>query len=530
MPTLPLFDLQAVRAVAIFDRLRLPDVDGQPYMKTAAGPWLREIVAAVFGSYDPAVKVRYIREFFLLVPKKNAKTTGGAALMVVALLMNTRPRAEFLFVAPTHEVSELAFNQAVGMIEADPVLSAKCHIQYNFKKINYRATGAFLKVKSFDPKVVTGSKPAGVLLDELHVIAEAPEADRVIGQLRGGLVSQPEGFLITITTQSERPPAGVFLAELRKARAVRDGLLQAPILPILYEFPPGVDWRDHKNWTMVTPNEGRSVKVSRLLEDYEAAVAAGEAELRRWASQHLNVEIGVGLLSDNWPGASFWTDCVRADLADLQVILNTCDAIAIGIDAGGPEDWMGLCVLGRENETRNWLAWSRAWVHEKALGKFKGEAQKWQDFARDGDLIIVPDIGPDVHDLVRLCAKVYDTGNLVRVGLDPAGSAKVLHEALIMDGGIPEDLFIGIGQGWRLVGIMKLIERRLASRTLLHSGSAMMRYAVGNARMEVRANASLITKAVSRGKIDPLMALLDAGECLAVARAPVDPDSMIAPA
>jgi len=29
----------------------------------------------------------------------------------------------------------------------------------------------FLKVKSFDPKVVTGSKPAGVLLDELHVIA-----------------------------------------------------------------------------------------------------------------------------------------------------------------------------------------------------------------------------------------------------------------------------------------------------------------------------------------------------------------------
>lgn len=39
----------------------------------------------------------------------------------------------------------------------------------------------------------TDSKPAGILLDELHVIAEAPDADRVIGQIRGGLISQPEG-------------------------------------------------------------------------------------------------------------------------------------------------------------------------------------------------------------------------------------------------------------------------------------------------------------------------------------------------
>jgi len=37
------------------------------------------------------------------------------------------------------------------------------------------------------------------------------------------------------------------------------------------------------------------VSVARLLPDYEGAVAAGEGELRRWASQHLNVEIGLAL-------------------------------------------------------------------------------------------------------------------------------------------------------------------------------------------------------------------------------------------
>jgi hypothetical protein len=32
-------------------------------------------------------------------------------------------------------------------------------------------------------------------MDELHVIAESADADRVVGQLRGGLISQPEAFL-----------------------------------------------------------------------------------------------------------------------------------------------------------------------------------------------------------------------------------------------------------------------------------------------------------------------------------------------
>jgi len=530
MPHLPLQRAAARRAVAIFDKLCLPDVPGRPVLAEAGGSWQREIVAALAGSWDPAARVRHLRELFLLVPKKNNKTTGGAAAMVTMLLMNARPRAEFLFIAPTHEISELAFAQAVGMIENDPVLLSKCKVQAHRKQITFIPTGAFLKVKSFDPKIVTGSKPCGVLLDELHVIAEAPEADRVIGQLRGGLVSQPEGFLFTITTQSERAPSGVFLAELTKARAVRDGRLRAPLLPILYEFPEGVDWREPKNWKYVTPNEGRSVSVSRLIPDFEAAIVAGDAELRRWASQHLNVQIGTLMLTDHWPGAAFWDECADAALADLDELLARCELFTVGIDAGGPEDWLGLAVLGREEGTRRWLAWSHAWVHEKALTKYKGEAQRWGDFAAAHELSIVPKLGPDVQELTALVAKVYETGKLYRVGLDPAGSAKVLHEALLTDAGLPQALFVGISQGWRLVGVIKLVERRLAEGSLLHSGTGLMSYCCTNARVESRGNATLITKEVSKGKIDPLMALLDAAECMAVAPAPVDVDSLIAPA
>ncbi len=240
VPTLPLDEAAAARAITVFGRLRIPDVVGTPLMRDASGEWIRDIVGALFGSIDPTNGRRRVREPFLLIPKKNAKTTGGAAILLTALLINERPYAEFLLVAPTQQIAELAFRQVEGMIATDKFLRSLLHVQPHLKKITHQRNSATLQIKSFSTDILTGVKPSGILVDELHVVSNNPNADRVIGQLRGGLISQPEGFLFFITTQSERPPAGVF----------KDGARQGPrhprrphrrrMLPILYEFPEDV--------------------------------------------------------------------------------------------------------------------------------------------------------------------------------------------------------------------------------------------------------------------------------------------------
>lgn len=523
LPELPLIKSEADRAVAIFNRLKLPDVPGTPTMATAAGDWQRDLVRALFGSYDPASGERYIRELMCLVPKKNSKTTGGAAIMVTAMLMSRRPRAEFLLVAPTLEIADLAFSQAVGMVEGDPVLKAKCQIQGHIKRIRFLPTGCFLKVKSFDPKVVTGSKPAGVLLDEVHVIAEAHDADRVIGQLRGGLISQPEAFFAMITTQSERPPAGVWKAELTKARAVRDGKLNnSGLLPLLYEFPDGVDWRDSSNWHMVTPNRGLSITVERLIPDYEKAVVAGEEELRRWASQHLNVEIGLALRSDRWAGADFWERCADKVLT-LDELLDRSEVCVVGIDGGGLDDLLGLNVLGRCKETRRWLSWSHAWAHEIALQRRLEIAARLRDFEAAGELTIVAVPGDDVEAVADVVCRIRDLGLLPEknaIGVDAAGIGDIVDALTHPDRGDPEAmqaLIVAISQGWRLNGAIKTVERKCAGGELVHGGSTLMNWCVGNARTEIRGNAISVTKQASGvGKIDPLMALFDSASLMAL--------------
>lgn len=510
LPDLPLVRSEADRGLAIFNRLRLPDVAGQPTLREAAGDWMRDLVVAIFGAYDPEAKVRHLREYFALVPKKNSKTTGGAAIMVTAMLVNRRPRAEFLIVAPTQEVADLAFRQAVGMVDSDPVLALKFHVQEHLKKITYRPTGAFLKVKSFDTKVVTGSKPTGVLLDELHVIAEHKDADRVIGQLRGGMISQPEAFLLTITTQSERPPMGVFRSELHKARAVRDGQLAAPLCPILYEMPAGTDWKDPANWSMVTPNAGKSITVERLVPDFQAAEQSGEQELRRWATQHLNVEIGLALRSDRWTGAEFWERGADPTLT-LDTLLERSEVVCIGIDGGGLDDLFGLCVLGRDKASRGWLAWSHAWCHEGVLERRKSIAARLQQFKDAGELTIVTDELDDISAIVAIVERVKDAGLLACVGVDPAGLGEFIEALAEIEVTQEAKLLVGVPQGYGMMNAIKTAERKLANGTLRHAGLGLMTWAVSNLKIEPTATAIRATKQnAGDAKIDPVMALFDA--------------------
>lgn len=442
-----------------------------------------------------------------MIPTHN--TSYGAALMLTAMFMSRRPRAEFLFVAPTQEVADLAYKQAVGMIYLDPVLSAKCHVQEHIRRVARRDTGAFLKIKSFDTRVVTGSKPAGVLLDEVHVIAESHDADRVVGQLRGGLISQPEGFIVQISTQSERPPAGVFKAELQKARNVRDGKLTAPILPLLYEFPREVNWRDPANWPMVLPNAGRSVSLARLETEYRSADDAGPEELRRWASQHLNVEIGLALMSDAWGGAEYWQRQGEQGLT-LDALIERSEVLVVGLDGGGLDDMLGLCVMGREMGTGTWLVWSRAWVHPIALERRKADSPRMRDFAADGDLVIVERKRQDVQEVADIVMRCEDTGMLDQCGLDPACVAQLLDA--LEEAGVPKEKVTGVSQGWKLTGAIQTCERRLAEGALVHGGQPLMAWCVGNAKVEPRGNAITITKqAAGRAKIDPLMAMFNAG-------------------
>jgi phage terminase large subunit-like protein len=529
LPDLPLFAGEADMGLALFDEIRLPDVQGTPRLGDASGQWFRDLVRAVFGSWNPVDRVRMIRDFFALVPKGSSKTTYSAALMLVAMLMNYRPRATALFIGETQAVADRAYEQAVGMIEESPDLRRRFKPRDYDKTIEDLVTKSEIMIASFDLKILTGAMALiFVLLDELHLLGKRAHTSRVLRQIRGGLDKTEEGVLVITTTQSDEAPAGAFKSELKFARNVRDGLYRSkiirPTLPLLYELPRDIAtltreerranieprWMNPEHWPMVMPNINRPITVESMIAEFSSEREKSAEAVSIWASQHLNVEIGTGTSDDGWSAADLWDQQVCA--MGLEELLERSEVVTMGADGGGREDLLGFSVLGRERETRHWLSWSYGWADPIVLERRKEIAGHLEDFASEGSFKILP-IGEAHADLASFAARVVDSGLLPAenaVGVDP-NRAAALFECLF-GAGVTDEQVRRLLQGPALAPAVYGIDMKLAEGTFWHADQALMSWCLGNAKVERRGNADMITKQVAgRAKIDPLIALLEAG-------------------
>jgi phage terminase large subunit-like protein len=276
-----------------------------------------------------------------------------------------------------------------------PELLDLLHIQDNFRQITHRITRAFLKVVAADTDVVGGKK--GSLRPGRRALAvrQAAHAKAMLMEATGGLVSRPEGFVIYLSTQSDEEPAGVFKEKLDIFRDVRDGKIIDPKkLGVLYEFPeemrrarPTSSRRTSTSrtptWTDRSARSGWSTKLVK---------AQGE---RRWAqrlflAKHLNVEIGMNLRANRWPGRGVLGGGEDSSITSGGVCSKRCEVIVI------PASTAAASMTSSAERHRPLpgdeglaLSWSHAWCHKGVLERRKSIASVLQDFAAAGELTIV---------------------------------------------------------------------------------------------------------------------------------------------
>lgn len=510
----PLFPGQATQALDIFNDLVLVDVAGQPTMAQACLPWAFDLPRALFGSYDPDTGRRYIRSYFEFVAKKNSKSTRAAGIMLTALLRNWRDSGEYYILAPTKEVADNSFKPAWDMVKASSELSDLLHVRPDHKTITHRNTGAFLKVVAADSGTVAGKKTIGLLVDELWLFGAMANADAMLREAAGGLLSRPEGFVIYLSTQSDGAPDGVFKQQLDKFRDIRDGRrIDNSSLPLLYEFPERMlkdgSYRERLHWYISNPNLGKSVdenEIARLLNEAEQI---GKSALVNAEAKFLNVEVGIG--SFEWRAADYWQAAADPTLT-LQTLLDRSEVVTFGADGGGLDDLFGVAVMGREKGSRRWLLWNHALAFEKVLEVRKSIAPRLRDFAADDSLTLCKTPGDIIAGIGGIFAQVLASGKLPKkagVALDPNNVAAMIEE--LNSRGMTEDMLKRILQGKALTPAWHGIEMKLADRTLAHAGQPLMAWCVGNAKVTLRGNEIYIEKAVAgRAKIDPLIATAQA--------------------
>ncbi|MFK3867645.1 terminase large subunit [Psychrobacter faecalis] len=528
MPCKPLNQDVADIALKIFDSLILVDMIGSPAAGDVTREWAREFIAAIFGAYNTESKERLITEFFLLISKKNTKSTLAAGIMMIALVLNERFSASLAIIAPTKEVANASYGPASDMISADPELAAMFNVSPHTRTITHLGTNATLKVYAAESDTLGGSKFSYVLIDELWLFGKRANAASMLREATGGLASRPEGFVVYLSTMPDEQPAGIFKQKLDYARAVRDGKVVDPqFLGLLYEFPQKyIDdelYLNPDNWYITNPNLGASVSVKFLEREFKKAEDEGKEELQDFTAKHLNVQIGISLRANRWAAAEFWEAAKAPKPFTLDELIEASEVITVGIDGGGLDDLLGFAAIGRlptvlreytdsitnqKVQVKPWWVWTRAWCHTIALERRMSIAPTLKGFEKDGDLIIVKNIGDESEQVAQLCKQIHDSGKLDSIGLDPLGIGTLIEELTAVE--IPEDKLIGVSQGFKMAGYIKTSENKIARKHLLHADQDMMAWCVGNSRTVVRGSGTMISKAESgTAKIDPVIGMLN---------------------
>lgn len=528
-----LFAEEAEAALAVFKKLKIVDApwvidedSGEARPQTAGeafDEWVFDFVRAIFGAYDEKAKRRLIREFFLLIAKKNAKSTLAALIMLTALIRNWRVSALLLILAPTLEIANNSYQPAADAVRADAELSTLLHVKDHKREITHRVTNATLKVIAADSDVVGGSKASMVLVDEWWLFGKRANAGPMLREALGGLVARPEGFVIYLSTHSDEEPAGVFKEGLDKFRRIRDGDIVNPrCLGVMYEFPPAMlkarAYLKPENFYITNPNINRSVDDVWLREKLQEALdGEGEDSIQVFLAKHLNVEIGQRLAADAWAGAELWANGAD-DTLTLETLLARCEVCVAGADGGGADDLFGLCIAGRETGTDRWLFWHRAFALRSVLTRRKQIASQLKDFEKEGSLVFCDTLSAINKRVCEIVGQVIAAGKLAEkhgVGLDPAGIGALVDALDAI--GVVEPQLTGINtQAWGMRGPIQTMEFKLHDGEMLHEGSALMRFCVANAKTTpVKNNVIIVKETAGKSKIDPLIAGLVCANLLA---------------
>jgi len=214
-------------------------------------PWQRAIVGNLFGWYRRDGTRRY-REAFVFVPRKNGKTTLAAGIMLYMMFMDGEPGAELYSAAADREQATLVYEQAKGMVLADPDFSRMCKIYSTAKCIYDEKTNSSYKAVSAEANTKHGYNSHCVIIDELHAHKDRELVDVLITST--GSRTQP---LVLHVTTSDYQRESICNEKYEYACQVRDGIIDDPsFLPVIYEASIDDDWKDPEIWAKANPNLG----------------------------------------------------------------------------------------------------------------------------------------------------------------------------------------------------------------------------------------------------------------------------------
>ena len=294
---------------------------GQPFVPLR---WMEEAFADIFRLNEDGR--RRFRTYLLGVPRKNAKSTIGAALAVYMLFVDRTDSAPVVIsAAGDRKQARLVFEMARDMILACPDLHELCTV-YRDEIRTHR--GGLYKAVSADAGLAHGLNPSVVIVDEYHV----HKTDDLYVALTTGSAMGNQPLTLVITTagfDETDSPLGRLYTYGRKVQA---GEIVDPSFGMTWYGPPDgeYDYTDPAVWEACNPSW-------EIMNHEEMASSCRQMPESEFIRYRLN---GWTSTENAFLPAGAWDALEDADKG-----LEPGDAIVLGFDGAWKNDSTALVAV-----------------------------------------------------------------------------------------------------------------------------------------------------------------------------------------
>lgn len=472
------------------------ELAGQPLILES---FQRSYVANAFGWKRPN-NTRRFRKGLKYIPRKNGKSTEGAAILAAMFFVDDEPGAEIYSAAGKKDQAAIIWEISRLMIQAEPEMGKRSQVYTALKSIEDRPyTGRVYRVFSGDDLTNQGLNVHGANLDELHVQRSVDVRDSIIK----GMSARTQPFLNQTTTADSNRPS-VCNEEVAFARKVMDGEITAPdFLCQVYELTEQDDYRNEDLWYKVNPMLGKSLDIEEFRSDLNEAEAS-PSRLANFLRYRLNIVTNAANPAFR---KTDWDACFQ-EFSEADLRGQKCIA---GFDGASKNDLNAL-VLFFPHSMRI-LSYFFA-PKENAARRQKEHDVPYLSWAHEGHLILTPGERADqeyIKQFILAKSKEFRFLNCDPKGRRPQFSCddynidKMMQE---LDAAGLE--IVPVRMGYKTLSPpSKELDVLVSTHGIYHNHQPVMDWCVGNTQWETDAMENMKpSKKASDEKIDGVTALV----------------------
>jgi phage terminase large subunit-like protein len=478
------YDSEAAEKKIRFIEKHCRHVEGDLYGKPLLLPevFKDEILRPIFGLKRHNGK-RLMREVYIQMPRKNAKTTMMAAVELALLFNDGEPSAQIYNCAGNDEQAALLFNAAKKMAALDATLSKNSN---SFQSSIVYKTSYIKKITS-KSGTKHGFNSHGVIYDELHV---APNSE-LYDTLKTSFGQRSNPLMVSITTPGH-DKLSLCYNLYEYAVKINSGVIEDDSFwGVIYEANSEADIYSPETWRIANPLYDYSENLRETISD-EANMVKNDVSKE---NTFRRLRLGQWTSSETkWMKTELWTSLI----GDVTIEDFRGEPCWLGLDRSSTQDLSSLCVVF---ESDGFLVpfWY-LWISEESAEAAKAFNVRYDLWAKQGHIEIVEGNTVGARGVKHIIEKLAKDYNIVVMGYDEWNTRDLAIE-------LQDELDIETvieRQGYGLSVGLKKIHEVVKNAKVLHNGNPIITWTLDN--VLVKENDELrikIVKPKDYKKIDP---------------------------